>query len=1479
MQGGATRSLVAGTLAIGLVVMGIPLAALGLGEEFDLLNGSIDVAIAAPLPGDQFSRIEDVQFLDGTTHSACPLASWAWEFGDQSASEQQNPTHRFGSLGLKEATLFVVGSCGRVGMASVQFEIINLAPRAVLGASQALPSAGEAVTFTGANSQDLDGSVASYSYEVDGTLLPTQSSPTLDRTFTQAGLHQVALRVVDNEGRASDPALALLDVRPGPLASLVTSDVAQLPAGGSFQYQASAADAWGNALPASPAWSATCGTISGQGLFQAPTTTGPCSVSAQQAGVEATDTVTILPGPLASLTLDGPAEVVAGTGALFNIEGHDAFGNPAPLQASSLWYSAPTAAGSDVLCHAEQGVQGCTTIAVVPDALRTLVVRGPESMVAGTTASFDVDGFDQHGNAVPLAQGSFDFTAPTQAGMAMACHTAQDVTSCASVQVLPDALASIAVMGPGSVVAGQEASYALRGADQYGNPVALAQGSLPWTAPTQAGMAQVCAVEQGVQGCADVEVVPDALATITVLGPQAVVAAAWEQYDFHGSDQYGNAVPLQQQGVLWQAPTSAGSVLVCHTEQGASGCLAVEVLPDALASILVTGPSEVVAGSSASYLLQGFDQHGNAVALAQGNLDWMAPTTAGSALVCHTEQGVSACIPVEVVPDALATLAITGPTSVRAGSAATYALDGADQHGNPVALVVDTLEWTAPAQVGLAQVCHTEQGISSCLDVDVTPAGLDRIVVSGPDSLVAGSQASYTLAGFDPFGNPVALALASLDYAAPTAAGPHEVCHAEQGVQGCKAITVLAAPLASIAVQGPDQAVAGSTWAFTFAGRDAYGNAVALAQGSTFWQAPTVAGPVQVCHTEQGITGCADVLVVPDALAAIVVGGPGSLVAGSQAQYSLAGFDQYDNAVALALASLAWQAPTQAGPAQVCHAEQGVIGCKGVVVLADALDHIALTGPAQATAGSPAQFSLAGSDAHGNPVPLAQNSLDWQAPTQAGPTQACYTEQGIEGCAAIEVVPDALATIALDGPAALQVGEAATYLLSGTDQYGNPVALAQGSLDYQAPTAPGQVQVCHSEQGASGCRLVEVQHGPLDRIVVSGPDSLVAGSQASYTLAGFDAYGNPVALQQATLDWQAPTSAGPAHACYAEQGIEGCANVLVLADALHAITVQGPSTLAAGSQGTFDLAGSDQHGNAVALALQGLEVVAPTLAGSAQACHAEQGVEGCAAYEVVHGPLDAIALTGPSAATAGQALEFGVQGSDAFGNAVPLAASTFAWTAPTSVGPALACYSEQGVQGCAAVDVSAGPLARIVVSPGSATTNVNQGKDIAYAAAGQDAWGNAVPLGSVAWSASLGRIDEATGVYKAITAGVGNVTAASGGIEGSAPVSVLNALNLAVVTNHAQYSMGAPVRGHVLAQFADGDPVPGAKVTLKFRGTSLAVGSRCNHEVSGLTNGAGLLQFQAPADCSRLLGDYLIEGSATWKANKGMGSKAYRVTL
>jgi len=137
-------------------------------------------------------------------------------------------------------------------------------------------------------------------------------------------------------------ATASVIVTPGPLFSITVTPNPTLAIGATQQFTAVGKDANGNVVQITPVWSTVNppGSINATGLFTAGNTTGtfPNSVRATQGAIFGTATVTVIAGPLFSITVTpNPDTLVINTQQQFTAVGKDAGGNVVPIPAPLVW--------------------------------------------------------------------------------------------------------------------------------------------------------------------------------------------------------------------------------------------------------------------------------------------------------------------------------------------------------------------------------------------------------------------------------------------------------------------------------------------------------------------------------------------------------------------------------------------------------------------------------------------------------------------------------------------------------------------------------------------------------------------------------------------------------------------------------------------------------------------------------------------------------------------------------------------------------------------------------------------------------------------------------------------------------------------------------------------------------------------------------------------------------------------------------------
>ena len=137
-----------------------------------------------------------VKFTSTSKDSDGTIASYAWNFGDNTTSTEQNPSKTYATADTYDVTLVVTDNDGAPSASVTKSVTVpaNIAPTARYTYSVD----GLKVDFNGTTSSDADGTIASYSWNFgDGT---SATGPTPSRTYNKGGKYTVVLTVIDDKG-------------------------------------------------------------------------------------------------------------------------------------------------------------------------------------------------------------------------------------------------------------------------------------------------------------------------------------------------------------------------------------------------------------------------------------------------------------------------------------------------------------------------------------------------------------------------------------------------------------------------------------------------------------------------------------------------------------------------------------------------------------------------------------------------------------------------------------------------------------------------------------------------------------------------------------------------------------------------------------------------------------------------------------------------------------------------------------------------------------------------------------------------------------------------------------------------------------------------------------------------------------------------------------------------------------------------------
>ncbi len=195
----------------------------------DATSQTVTVANVAPTVDFSYSPAEpttqdEVQFTDASGDLDGTVVAWNWDFGDGSASDDQNPTHRFPDDGVYAVTLSVTDDDGATAATTIDVTVTNVAPEASFSHDPIEPRTTDTVTFADASS-DIDGTVVAWNWDFGDGESSDDQNPT--HQYAAVGTYTVSLTVTDNDGATGlvsvditvvDPPSAPRDIsaRPGP---------------------------------------------------------------------------------------------------------------------------------------------------------------------------------------------------------------------------------------------------------------------------------------------------------------------------------------------------------------------------------------------------------------------------------------------------------------------------------------------------------------------------------------------------------------------------------------------------------------------------------------------------------------------------------------------------------------------------------------------------------------------------------------------------------------------------------------------------------------------------------------------------------------------------------------------------------------------------------------------------------------------------------------------------------------------------------------------------------------------------------------------------------------------------------------------------------------------------------------------------------------------------------------------------------------
>jgi hypothetical protein len=916
--------------------------------------------------------------------------------------------------------------------------------------------------------------------------------------------------------------------------------------------------------------------------------------------------------------------------------------------------------------------------------------------------------------------------------------------------------------------------------------------------------------------------------------PQHTLSGGSSTLTARATDEYGN--PIEGLEVQFAARTSGASLDVesartgpegeataVLTTSGQAGANSVDVSTEGLSptSLRVHGGrlsrvtvepavAEVVSGASREFEAMGYDERGRAIAIeprwsVTGGIGTITDEGAFTGVVAAqgsavaTLRGVTGTAEVAVVPGALTTVTVSpAEVALTTGEERRFQCTGTDAAGNEVA--VDP-EWSlseglgtissqgvyTAGAVGEEAVRAAVEGLTGEALVDVTAGALATVRIEpGEVRLEAGDTQIFTVTGLDSAGNEVPLeptwtvshGVGEVDAEGEFTAmrsGTGELVAVSENLAARARIEVTPAELTRIVVTPESTEVpSGTSQRFTATGRDRFDNelevtpswnvtgGIGAIDGTGLFTGVT-AGEGEVVATSGSVAGKARLEVVPGDVVRLEIAPEEAVVeAGSTQVFETTAFDAAGNiqtaptrwtvegGIGSVDASGAFRAEV-AGEGQVVGRQGDVSVTADVTVRPSELVTISVSPDSRSLeSGSRQTFSATGEDAHGNEVSIeptwtVTGGIGEIEPT-TGEFDAVAVGQGtvvatvgpLGGRAEVRVTAGPLATIEVSAPGdAVTSGQTVRFEALGRDQNGNRVPVSPawtvteglGTIDTTGlftAQAAGEGKVVATVGSIAGSTDVVVEPGVLASLDIAPEEiSLRSGETHLFSVVGRDAFGNAVDTEPAwrvegpagSIDSRGRFTArlaGTATVVATSGSLTDESRITVTAGEVASITV-APATVevTVGRQRQFQATGRDDNGNEVDIE---------------PAWSVTSGI----------GSIDSSGL--------------------------------FEATQPGQ-GQVLATW--EGIVGTADVVTAPGGLARLRVRPADVT--LESGSTRQFEVEGLDANDNVLDDVAVSWSLSggVGSIGEETGLFTAVTAGKGEVSASSGSIEGSVAVEVV----------------------------------------------------------------------------------------------------------
>ena len=171
----------------------------------------------------------DTVSFDGTQSTSLSgnITGYEWDFGDGSTASGPQPSHTYTSPGTYSVDLTVTNDLGNTTETEEMVTVTNAPPDAGFVASSLNVETGESVELDGSPTTDVEDSIGTFSWDLDGDGSTETTGQTVTHTYANPGTYNVEMKVTDSGGN-TDSATKTLTVEepntpPNPSISVETT--------------------------------------------------------------------------------------------------------------------------------------------------------------------------------------------------------------------------------------------------------------------------------------------------------------------------------------------------------------------------------------------------------------------------------------------------------------------------------------------------------------------------------------------------------------------------------------------------------------------------------------------------------------------------------------------------------------------------------------------------------------------------------------------------------------------------------------------------------------------------------------------------------------------------------------------------------------------------------------------------------------------------------------------------------------------------------------------------------------------------------------------------------------------------------------------------------------------------------------------------------------------------------------------------------